>query len=206
MSLFPVSAMPPAVPLPATFTGSAASLSPELAPRPPAPKRKREPDVDVDAGSDSAADSPGAQTPGAGSRPSTRDGGKKKKASRACVHCQKSHLTCDDGMSGCTNRVGRGLTQPQLGHANDASSVAWAIAAPRATGKRRSTSSQIKSSVCPLCIRGLYMCSHSIQRSSVAQNPPSALPAPATANQRSPRSPTRHQHHPPPSPRHHHHN
>jgi hypothetical protein len=104
--------MPPAVPLPATFTGSAASLSPELASRPPAPKRKREPDVDADAGSDSAADSPGAQTPGVGSRPSTRDGGKKKKASRACVHCQKSHLTCDDGMSRGTNRVGRGLTQP----------------------------------------------------------------------------------------------
>jgi len=26
----------------------------------------------------------------------TRDGPKKKKASRACFHCQKAHLTCDD--------------------------------------------------------------------------------------------------------------
>lgn len=26
----------------------------------------------------------------------TRDGPKKKKANRACAHCQKSHLTCDD--------------------------------------------------------------------------------------------------------------
>lgn len=28
---------------------------------------------------------------------SQRDGPKKKKANRACFHCQKSHLTCDDG-------------------------------------------------------------------------------------------------------------
>ena len=26
----------------------------------------------------------------------TRDGPKKKKANRACFHCQKAHLTCDD--------------------------------------------------------------------------------------------------------------
>lgn len=28
--------------------------------------------------------------------PRTRDGPKKKKANRACFHCQKAHLTCDD--------------------------------------------------------------------------------------------------------------
>ena len=41
--------------------------------------------------SDSANDNgdPGAQ-------PRTRDGPKKKKANRACFHCQKAHLTCDD--------------------------------------------------------------------------------------------------------------
>jgi hypothetical protein len=27
-----------------------------------------------------------------------RDGPKKKKANRACFHCQKAHLTCDDCM------------------------------------------------------------------------------------------------------------
>ena len=31
-----------------------------------------------------------------GSQPRTRDGPKKKKANRACFHCQKAHLTCDD--------------------------------------------------------------------------------------------------------------
>lgn len=30
------------------------------------------------------------------STPRTRDGPKKKKANRACFHCQKAHLTCDD--------------------------------------------------------------------------------------------------------------
>lgn len=32
----------------------------------------------------------------AGSQTRTRDGPKKKKANRACFHCQKAHLTCDD--------------------------------------------------------------------------------------------------------------
>lgn len=47
-------------------------------------KRKRT----NDAGSDSAESSSQA--------PRTRDGPKKKKANRACFHCQKAHLTCDD--------------------------------------------------------------------------------------------------------------
>jgi hypothetical protein len=98
MSLFPIASMPAAPHLasaPSSFAGSASSLSPDLAPRPgqKAPKRKREASAD---GEDSAQDS-GTQTPPAQSRPSTRDSQKKKKASRACVHCQKSHLTCDDG-------------------------------------------------------------------------------------------------------------
>lgn len=33
---------------------------------------------------------------GGDSHPKSRDGPKKKKASRACFHCQKAHLTCDD--------------------------------------------------------------------------------------------------------------
>lgn len=32
-------------------------------------------------------------------QPRTRDGPKKKKANRACFHCQKAHLTCDDSES-----------------------------------------------------------------------------------------------------------
>lgn len=31
-----------------------------------------------------------------GPKSQQRDGPKKKKANRACFHCQKSHLTCDD--------------------------------------------------------------------------------------------------------------
>ena len=50
----------------------------------PAPKRKRTGDVASD-----SADS-------ASQPPRTRDGPKKKKANRACFHCQKAHLTCDD--------------------------------------------------------------------------------------------------------------
>lgn len=31
-------------------------------------------------------------------RSKARDGPRKKKAARACFHCQKAHLTCDDGV------------------------------------------------------------------------------------------------------------
>lgn len=31
--------------------------------------------------------------------PKSREGPKKKKAARACFHCQKAHLTCDDSKS-----------------------------------------------------------------------------------------------------------
>ncbi|KAJ7287834.1 transcription activator of gluconeogenesis ERT1 [Mycena rebaudengoi] len=42
------------------------------------------------------------------SRPRGRDGPKKKKASRACAHCQKAHLTCDDARP-CQRCVKRGI-------------------------------------------------------------------------------------------------
>ncbi|KAJ6594091.1 hypothetical protein B0H19DRAFT_1093740 [Mycena capillaripes] len=42
------------------------------------------------------------------SRTRGRDGPKKKKASRACVHCQKAHLTCDDSRP-CQRCVKRGI-------------------------------------------------------------------------------------------------
>lgn len=51
----------------------------------PTAKRKRT------GGGDPASDSADGS-----STPRTRDGPKKKKANRACFHCQKAHLTCDD--------------------------------------------------------------------------------------------------------------
>ncbi|KAH9858752.1 hypothetical protein C2E23DRAFT_18153 [Lenzites betulinus] len=56
------------------------------------PKRKRT----TDGGSDSADGS---------SAPRTRDGPKKKKANRACFHCQKAHLTCDDSQRSAVSSV-----------------------------------------------------------------------------------------------------
>lgn len=56
---------------------------------PLAPKRKRN-----DTPEETSADSASPQPP----RKATtrREGPKKKKANRACYHCQKAHLTCDD--------------------------------------------------------------------------------------------------------------
>jgi hypothetical protein len=52
----------------------------------PTPKRKR---TDTPEGT-----SAGSPSPQPARKP--RDGPKKKKANRACYHCQKAHLTCDD--------------------------------------------------------------------------------------------------------------
>jgi hypothetical protein len=54
-----------------------------------AQKRKRTGSPDLE------SESPDSSSRGAQQK-STRDGPKKKKANRACFHCQKSHLTCDD--------------------------------------------------------------------------------------------------------------
>ncbi|KAI0703392.1 hypothetical protein C8T65DRAFT_655075 [Cerioporus squamosus] len=43
-----------------------------------------------------------------GDSPRTRDGPKKKKANRACFHCQKAHLTCDDSRP-CQRCIKRGM-------------------------------------------------------------------------------------------------
>ncbi|PIL36160.1 transporter [Ganoderma sinense ZZ0214-1] len=59
------------------------SASPSDPKKKPPAKRKRTADSAND-NADSAA------------QPRTRDGPKKKKANRACFHCQKAHLTCDD--------------------------------------------------------------------------------------------------------------
>ncbi|KAF8518791.1 hypothetical protein JB92DRAFT_2067026 [Gautieria morchelliformis] len=66
------------------------------------PKRKRGNSV----GDDNADNSPGS---GSGSaHGSQRTVPKKKKANRACFHCQKAHLTCDDSRP-CQRCVKRGL-------------------------------------------------------------------------------------------------
>ena len=51
----------------------------------PMPKRRRSTEANSD--TESSSSHPPART---------RDGPKKKKANRACFHCQKAHLTCDD--------------------------------------------------------------------------------------------------------------
>ncbi|KAJ7647133.1 transcription activator of gluconeogenesis ERT1 [Roridomyces roridus] len=58
--------------------------------------------TEEDAQNESSASAPAARTRG------TRDGPKKKKASRACVHCQKAHLTCDDSRP-CQRCIKRGI-------------------------------------------------------------------------------------------------
>ena len=45
--------------------------------------------------------------------PRSRDGPKKKKANRACFHCQKAHLTCDDCES-CFHPLCRMYARPSL--------------------------------------------------------------------------------------------
>ncbi|KAJ6625450.1 hypothetical protein B0H10DRAFT_609824 [Mycena sp. CBHHK59/15] len=71
-------------------------------------KRKQAQIAQQNSTDDEALDTP----PGAPSQvpPRTRgrDGPKKKKASRACVHCQKAHLTCDDSRP-CQRCVKRGI-------------------------------------------------------------------------------------------------
>jgi len=79
---------------------------------------------------------------------------KKKKANRACIHCQKAHLTCDD----CPSYVPilcpkffRVCSQrdlsffPQQDPVNAASSVVCQVTVSRATERRPNTSSTTKS-------------------------------------------------------------
>ncbi|KAH7874624.1 uncharacterized protein C8R40DRAFT_1193725 [Lentinula edodes] len=68
-----------------------------IAPAPPVALRKRN-----DAQEPSGPDSGSTQSKKA------RDGPKKKKANRACFHCQKAHLTCDDSRP-CQRCIKRGI-------------------------------------------------------------------------------------------------
>ena len=94
---------------------------------PPSAKRKR-----TDTPEDSNAES---ATPPR----KARDGPKKKKANRACFHCQKAHLTCDDCtylyLSFYVNSV-----LLQHGHVSAASNVALQTTVQKDTVKKRNIS------------------------------------------------------------------
>lgn len=81
--------------------------------------------------------------------PSTR-GPKKKKASRACAHCQKAHLTCDDCQSFCALIFIAADLKIQHGHAKDASNEVWQRHVWRGIGKRPNIYSMKRNLVCPL--------------------------------------------------------
>ena len=83
---------------PSSLTASPVALEHK---KKPMPKRKRS----VDATSDTESSS--SHQPAR-----TRDGPKKKKANRACFHCQKAHLTCDD--CECPRRALSLFTPPAL--------------------------------------------------------------------------------------------
>ncbi|KAJ7747312.1 hypothetical protein B0H16DRAFT_1555526 [Mycena metata] len=74
----------------------------------PASLKRKQAQITLHSTDDEAQDesSPSSAHPTPRSR--GRDGPKKKKASRACVHCQKAHLTCDDSRP-CQRCVKRGI-------------------------------------------------------------------------------------------------
>ncbi|EKM54511.1 uncharacterized protein PHACADRAFT_258404 [Phanerochaete carnosa HHB-10118-sp] len=79
---------------PSSLTASPISLEQK---KKPAYKRKRSTDAPSD--TESSSSHPPTRT---------RDGPKKKKANRACFHCQKAHLTCDDSRP-CQRCIKRGI-------------------------------------------------------------------------------------------------
>ncbi|TFK44383.1 hypothetical protein BDQ12DRAFT_593976 [Crucibulum laeve] len=74
------------------------TVAPPPQPPPPQPNKRKRTDTPEETGSDTAT------------QPSrkVRDGPKKKKANRACFHCQKAHLTCDDSRP-CQRCIKRGI-------------------------------------------------------------------------------------------------
>ncbi|KIP04199.1 hypothetical protein PHLGIDRAFT_76307 [Phlebiopsis gigantea 11061_1 CR5-6] len=79
---------------PSSLTASPVALEHK---KKPVPKRRRS--VDPTSDTESSSSHQPART---------RDGPKKKKANRACFHCQKAHLTCDDSRP-CQRCVKRGM-------------------------------------------------------------------------------------------------
>ncbi|KAJ7178369.1 hypothetical protein C8R43DRAFT_1117764 [Mycena crocata] len=102
--------------LPQDLSGSQLAGQKQLQPHPgpsppasqlPASLKRKQAQISLQSTDDDTQDeaSPPSQVPG---RTRGRDGPKKKKASRACVHCQKAHLTCDDSRP-CQRCVKRGI-------------------------------------------------------------------------------------------------
>jgi hypothetical protein len=92
---------------------------------------------------DTAADE---STDSASQKAKNKDNPKRKKANRACFHCQKAHLTCDDcacipfSVAKCSN------DRLKLVHANAVSNEA-SPTVRRGTVRRRNTFSMKRSSV-----------------------------------------------------------
>ncbi|KAJ6587097.1 hypothetical protein DFH09DRAFT_1142568 [Mycena vulgaris] len=74
----------------------------------PASLKRKQAQIALHTTDDDTQDESSPPTPQTSARTRGRDGPKKKKASRACVHCQKAHLTCDDSRP-CQRCVKRGI-------------------------------------------------------------------------------------------------
>ncbi|KAJ7446259.1 hypothetical protein B0H11DRAFT_2249075 [Mycena galericulata] len=74
----------------------------------PASLKRKQAQIALHSTDDDTQDESSPPTQGAPARTRGKDGPKKKKASRACVHCQKAHLTCDDSRP-CQRCVKRGI-------------------------------------------------------------------------------------------------
>ncbi|KAJ7703011.1 hypothetical protein B0H17DRAFT_1041245 [Mycena rosella] len=74
----------------------------------PASLKRKQAQITLPTTDDETQDDSAPSTPQGSARTRGRDGPKKKKASRACVHCQKAHLTCDDARP-CQRCVKRGI-------------------------------------------------------------------------------------------------
>ncbi|KAL1939817.1 hypothetical protein VTO73DRAFT_9517 [Trametes versicolor] len=98
-------ALPPSTQHPSLPSSSTPSENSTPIPSGSAPHSSKKPTVKRKrtGGGDPASDSADGS-----STPRTRDGPKKKKANRACFHCQKAHLTCDDSRP-CQRCIKRGM-------------------------------------------------------------------------------------------------
>ncbi len=126
--MIPIAPAPPAPSVPSYINPSQIDVNDDKSRR--APKRKR-----TDTPDESGTDAPARNTP--------RHGPKKKKANRACFHCQKAHLTCDDGVYLSLLRFYGSihLICPHLQHVrvNAVRNVVSPTAAQRVTAKKPNT-------------------------------------------------------------------
>jgi hypothetical protein len=119
---------------------STQTSAPASTPSTSAKRRRRDTDADIDSSSPSPGTGPIRNT----RRDKDAHVPKKKKAARACFHCQKAHLTCDD----CTYilPLAFDLSSPPINHmirqlvlVNAVRDVAWQTRASRVTGNAPNT-------------------------------------------------------------------